>query len=101
MENRTGKQNNAMHLFFENASTSLNEAGMEMRGFLKEGIDIWWTPHSFKEYVWKPIQIAMTGKESTKDLTTKEVTQIYEVLSRHLGEVKKIYIPFPSNEELL
>jgi hypothetical protein len=95
---RTNLQNNSLHKFFELLGGTLNDAGLDMRELLKEEIAIEWTPSSVKEKLWKPIQKAMFNKESTADLETDEVSMIYEVLSKHLGEKRGIYVPFPSRE---
>lgn len=90
---RTLTQNAAMHLFFGWLADALNDAGYDMRKTLRNDIDIPWTPASVKEHLWRPIQIAMTEKQSTKDITTVEPTAIHEVLSRHLGERLGIQCP--------
>lgn len=83
---RTLTQNRALHLFCQWLADTLNDAGYDMRKTLREDVEVPWTQASVKEYLWRPIQIAMTDKQSTKDITTVEPTAIHEVLSRHLGE---------------
>lgn len=83
MERRTLQQNRAIHKFFELLADDLNSAGLDMKRTLKPQADIPWTPITVKEYLWKPIQDAMLHKESTTELTTKEISQVYEVLIRH------------------
>lgn len=70
-----------------------------MRKVLKPSIEIRWTPHNIKEYLWRPVQIASLGKESTKDLNTKEIDIVWETLNRFLGERLGVHVPFPSLEE--
>ena len=96
---RTDPQNNALHLFCERLAQELNDKGLDMRHTLKEDIDIPWTKENVKNFLWRPIQIAMTDKQSTTELTSGEPSRIHEVLSKHLGEKFGIYIPFPSDEE--
>jgi hypothetical protein len=38
------------------------------------------------------------GKESTTELTTKEINELYEVINRATAEKLGISIEFPSNE---
>lgn len=99
MDKRTLQQNKALHKFFTNLSQELTEAGLDMVHTLKPGTDIPWTPEMVKNYLWRPIQEVMTDKESTTELTTKEVNEIYEVLIRHLGEKFNITTEFPSEEK--
>ena len=51
-----------------------------------------------KHILWRPFQEVMYQKKSTTELTTKEVSQVYETLNRHLGTKLGIHVPFPSNE---
>lgn len=90
---RTLTQNGAMHLFFEWLADTLNDAGLDMRKTLREGVEVPWTPASVKEHLWRPIQLAMTEKKSTADITTVEPTEIHAVLSRHLGERLGVQCP--------
>ena len=94
--NRTDKQNDSLHLWFELISQILNDSGKDMRVFLKPEIEIPWTKDNFKNFVWRPVQEHLVGKKSTTELTTKEVSEVYEVLNRFLGEKHGIHVPFPS-----
>ena len=97
---RTILQNSALHKFFELVAKKLNDAGLDMRFVLKPGVDIPWGKESVKNFLWKPVQNALLGKKSTKDLTTDEVDKVYEVLNRHFGEKFKIHQAFPSVESV-
>lgn len=100
MKNRTNQQNKALHLFFTQLADQLNSAGLDMKKTLKENVDIPWQPSSIKEYLWRPIQLAATGKESTTELDSKEIDDIYDILNKHLGEKFSVNVAFPSVEEL-
>lgn len=90
---RTLTQNNALHLFLEMLADELNAGGFDMRRVIKEEVDIPWTKDSCKEYLWKPLQEAMISKQSTTEADRTEYTQVYEVLSRHLGQKLGIQVP--------
>ena len=92
---RTQRQNNALHLYFELLAEELNDAGISMKELMGQGVDIDWTPVSVK-YIWKRIQKAMIGTDSTTDLKTDEVDKVYAVLDRFLTQEKKLHVPFPS-----
>lgn len=94
---RTQKQNNSMHKYFSDLSEALNDAGLDMKKFLKPGVDIPWTPSSVKRHIWKPVQDAMFDKESTADLNTAEVDAVYKVISRHISEKHGINVEFPDS----
>lgn len=99
-EQRTLAQNNSLHLFCQNLADELNAAGLDMRKTLKPDIEIPWRKTTVKEFLWKPVQEAYLKKKSTTELTKFEVSEIWEILNRHLGEKFGIHVPFPSIEEL-
>lgn len=98
---RTNLQNRALHLYYSNLAKTLNAAGIDMRKFLKQGVDITWSGYTVKEKIWRPIQFAQLGKESTVALTTKEIDLIYDTLNKHLGENHYIHESFPCIEQLI
>ena len=93
---RTLQQNRSLHLYFTMLADELNQAGYDMRRTLKPGVDIPWTSDLVKQYLWKGIQEAMLGSDSTRELTTKEIDQVYDVLNKHLGETTGVTVAFPS-----
>ena len=95
---RTLKQNKSLHQYFRLLAEELNNAGYDMRRTLKPGVDIPWSSETVKEYLWKPIQNAQLMKQSTKDLTTKEIDLVYDTLNRHLGQTTGVTIEFPSQD---
>lgn len=98
---RTIKQNNSLHMFCELLAQELTDAGYDMKKTLKPTVDIPWTGESIKKFIWKPIQESMFGKASTTELTTAEVSKVYDVINRHIGERFGLYVPFPNMEELI
>jgi len=101
MEKRTLRQNRAMHLAFDLLGKQLNDAGLDMKQVLKPNIAIPWNKMTVKKYLWKPIQEAMYGTDSTTNLTTKQVHKVWDVLMRHLGEQFGVVQEFPSIEYLI
>lgn len=98
---RTLTQNRALHLLFTQLSDQLNNSGLYMQKVLKEGVDIQWTPELIKEYLWRSVQKAQLGKESTTELTTKEIDKVFDTLVNHLGTKFGIELEFPSIETLM
>lgn len=86
---------------FQQLADQLNESGFDMKRTLKESVDIPWTPDLVKEHLWRSVQKAVTGKESTTQLTSTEIDKVFEILAKHLGEVTKLEIEFPSIDSLL
>lgn len=82
---RTLTQNNCLHLYCDLLAKSLNAAGLDMRKVMKPEAELPWSKYSVKENLWRPIQMAICGKDSTRDPTTVEYQEIYKALDRHLS----------------
>lgn len=95
---RTNLQNRALHKYLSMLCEALNDAGYDMKKTLKADVDIPWTETNAKEFLWRPLQLALTGKESSIKPTAREYTYIYEVLSRHLVDKFGINVPWPSKD---
>lgn len=98
---RTLTQNKALHKFYQLLADELNDAGLDQRKVLKPSVDIPWTRQAVKEQIWRPVQEAQLGKRSTTELTTTEIDQVFDTITRHLGEKFGISIQFPSIQELM
>ena len=87
---RTVTQNAAIHKYCTLMADALNSAGFDYRHFvqnvMKEGYKVPWSMELFKNSVWKVVQDAMIGKASTTELTTEEVSRVYEVVNRKMAE---------------
>lgn len=99
IQQRTGQQNKALHKFFTLLAESLNLSGLEMKKVLQG--EIWWTPHSVKENLWRPVQKAMTGIESTTELEKQvDIDKIHEQLMHRLSEKHEVeWIEFPHEKK--
>jgi len=97
---RTIQQNKSLHLYFTQLADALNETGYDMKRTLKPEIEIPWNGETVKEYLWRPIMKAQLNKESTTEMTTKELDQVLETLTRHLTAKLGVLVNFPSMETL-
>lgn len=98
---RTARQNDALHVFFDNIADGCNDCGYDMvlSSPVLKSVTIPWTKDSVKERMWRPVQLAMyPKKKSTTQLNRNEISLIAEVITRHLSVTKGLYIPFPSKE---
>jgi len=95
---RSPLQNNSLHKYLAMISEELNNAGLDMKKVLKPEVDIPWSTVSAKEYLWRPIQKVLTGKDSSTKPTTKDYVLIADVLSRHLVEKFGVFVPWPSKD---
>ena len=99
-EKRTIKQNSSLHLLMQQTADELNASGKTMMRVLKETAEIEWTDYAVKEYLLRPFIVAMYGKRSTKDLTTKELSRATEAMLDHVAKTTGVALSFPSLESL-
>jgi len=95
---RTGQQNKALHLYCELLAETMNDAGYDQRLVMpkmKEGFLVPWTQESVKRVMWHSIQKTMFDEESTKKLTTEQVSDVYRVIDKWTSENLNISLPFP------
>jgi hypothetical protein len=93
---RTQRQNNALQQYCKDLADALNEAGLDMKKVMKPEVDIPWSKDAVREHLWRPIMTAVTDKTSTTKLTRDEVTEIYDVINRHMAQKHGIVVQFPS-----
>ena len=98
---RTLTQNASIHKYCELLADAFNDAGLDMQTVLAEGTSIPWSETKVKEDIWRTVQIPLTGKKSTKDLETFEVSQVYDVVNRHISQTFGVFVPFPSKNEMI
>jgi hypothetical protein len=99
-EKRTPKQNRSLHLYFTNLATTLNNGGLDVMKTLRHDIAIPWNDELIKELMWRRVQKTTTNKKSTTKLSTKEVTEIYDIINRHLSQTFGVSVPFPNIYDL-
>lgn len=97
---RTLTQNASIHKYCSLLAESFNDAGLDMQAVLSEGTSIPWSEEKVKDDIWRKVQIALTGKKSTRDLLKEEVGQVYEVVNRHISSTFGLFVPFPSKENM-
>ena len=101
-ESRTARQNSALHVYFGMIADELNDLGLEFQynGLNGSIFEMRYTPHLVKEFIWKPIQQAKFDIESTTKITTKQIDEIIDVLTKFFGE-RGIVLEFPSIDSLM
>jgi len=99
-QKRTDQQRKALYRYFNLLATALNDGGYDVQTVLAKAIGRDWDAEGVKSLLWKPLQVAITSKESTADADTKEYSIVYEKLDLHLCEIFGVHVPFPSKEKL-
>lgn len=98
---RTSKQNRALHLYFRLIADELKRRGISMYDFLEPKIlEIPASEHSVK-LCWKDMQAKYLGRESTTELTTKELTEVYDIFNNYIATNFGCHVPFPDQVQLL
>ena len=92
---RTTKQNNSQYQFFEDFSKLCIEHGLDVRVVFKD-VRVTATPKTIKMY-WDGIMKEKYGYDSTTQLTTTEMTEMYDEFNKILA-AQGYHIPFPSQE---
>lgn len=92
---RTIKQNNSQYQFFEDFSKLCIENGLDVRVVFKD-VRVTPTPKTIKMY-WDGIMKEKYGYDSTTQLTTTEMTEMYDEFNKILA-AQGYHIPFPSQE---
>jgi hypothetical protein len=100
---RTNSQNRALHLWCELVAQTLNDAGREMvvnvPDKTRKPWEVPWTKTSVKEQIWRPVQIAMTEKESTTEAERIEYNLVYEAISRRFAQSFGLVLPLWPDKE--
>lgn len=98
---RSKKQQAALEIWCRQVSEALNDAGLDQRKFLKPSIAIPWDDRgrSFKDLVWRPVQRAITGRDSTTEPERSEYPKIYEIINMHMASEHGISVPWPEKEK--
>lgn len=78
----------------------LYEAGYTQKkifDLFKDGFEVKPTQESFKD-IFRTVGHAMYGIESTADLDTVQLQEVYRVVDQRFAELTGVSFPFPSNE---
>lgn len=95
---RSSAQNRALHLFFTQVATQLNDLGIPHvhNNLVLGDYETKWTAENFKETQWKPIQKSLFGTESTTKLKRDEIDPVFDVINKFFAE-RGIEVSFPNN----
>ena len=99
---RSGAQNNALHLYCSQLSIAFNDAGFDMVQVLKHHAELPWDTKGFnvKERIWREVQQGYCQKTSTAKVSTKDYPAIYEIVNRYTAEKMGISVDWPSKDSM-
>lgn len=93
----TNQQRRSVYLYCDLLAKELNVRGLDMVKTLSD-VEIPWSKETVKEHIWAKVQSAKFGNVSVNDLETPEVSEIYDVVNRHLSNTFGVYVPFPTSK---
>lgn len=96
MGQRSPEQNRAMHKGFTQIADYLVENNITIQSAFKD-LEIRPTMEVIKS-IFRQIAQAKYGVESTRDLETQQVDQVWEDMTKALSENTGVYFAFPSIE---
>ena len=102
-QQRTLTQNAALHVLFNIIARDLNANKMTIKETLRSDFSIPWSSDSVKELIWKEVQRKLYNTESTTELSTDQVNEVFEAIREHLFNITanaefQIDLEFPSKE---
>ena len=95
---RSPSQNAALHVFCKLVADALNKGGFDFRVFIKDGFPVPFSADLVKEYLWRPVQKAITSEISTTQPKFEEYYMIYDSLNVKLAE-HGIHVPWPVEKD--
>ena len=96
---RTISQNKSIHKYFAMLAESLNNAGLDVKKTMAQDVEIPWSEVLVKELIWRKVQLAMFDIDSTAKLDTAQISQVYDVINRHISQTHGVSVIFPSKEK--
>lgn len=99
---RTLRQNKALHKWFKESADTLNEHGADMQMILAKRLSVWWSEETFKEALFKQFIRRVYIKDSTTELSTKQLTESVQMVTDVIARETGVVLPeFPSTESLI
>ena len=101
----TARQNASLHKYCTSLADAFNDAGYDQKAVLdnfRDTFHVPWTQEAVKT-IFRAVAHAMYKIESTKELTTTQIQEVYRVMDKRLSEITGVTIAWPSidsyNEE--
>ena len=94
---RSNLQNASLNLWCGWVADTLQEQGLTFEVFFKGGFQVPWTKEIVKDNIWRKVQIAICGEESTTKPLTTDYPKIYDTINLKLSE-HDIHVPWPDKE---
>jgi len=91
---RSDRQRSALEVYCRLVAEALNESGISYEGLFKQGYRVPWNQQTVKENIWRPVQIAVLGVESTTKPKTHQYPKVFDHINGKLAE-HGIHVEWP------
>jgi hypothetical protein len=98
---RTNLQNNSMHLYQTQLAQAFNDEGLSVEKVLSKPLDMPWSKNLIMDLIWRVVQQSLYGTKSTTELSTIEISEIYEVINRFTAQEWGVSVPWPEEDSHL
>jgi len=99
MTQRTPPQNRSLHKYCNDLAHELNMAGYDFNDGRVIRLPVSFTKENTKKYIFHRVMRSLYPDiDSTADLTTVQMQDVYENVNRITAEQWGISVPWPSNE---
>ena len=95
---RTELQNNSMHKYQRLLADAFNDKDLSVEKVLSKPLEMPWTKNLIMELIWRVVQQSLYGTKSTTELSTTEISEIYEVINRFTAQEWGISIEWPCED---
>ena len=96
-ETRTAKQNAALYVYLRQLSQTLNDAGLSINTFFKEGYEVPFNEETVKIEIWNKMQEALTGEVHSSEISPKQMSEVYDRVNLALAK-HGVHVPWPSKD---
>jgi len=93
-ELRNYRNDNRTKDFYEGVNFACHEIELTL-----PKADVSWTVTTVKDHIWRPVQRAICGKESSADASKSEYIEVYENLNRMTADTFGINEQWPVKED--
>lgn len=100
MDVRTNQQNKSLHKWLDDWSHELNNSGHTIQDIVEQynTIEIRPNKENLKQVVIHPYIKAAFGHDSTTKLTSEQLNEVIDAVTKLFGHITGSYIPFPTDE---
>lgn len=98
-QQRTTQQNKAIHAWMRELAVEFNNRGLYVQKVLKPTWEIEWTEQLVKDNIVRPIAEAVAKTNHTSELSTKQFSQVVDIIDKNLLQKFDVDLPFSDEND--